>query len=167
MPAAVAAVLAGLALISAPLPRLPAPTYTVSGSLTAFGAAGDRVAVATGCTVRVANLTRGTAPLRVKPIGGDCKSDPFDTWVTDLQVGRTSLAATTDIAPSPHGEGFTLWAGPLLGPLHALGDGWAWTDSDVPSGSGCAWSVASGGGAVAMTKVPNRLGMENGNDTEP
>jgi len=163
---AVAAALASVGSAAAPLPTLPAPSFTVSGQATAFAAAGPRVAIASSCDVEVANLARGTRPVRVRPIGGDCKSDPEDTWVSDLRLGSTSIVATTDISPSPHGEGFTLWSGPLLGPLRDLGE-WSWTDSDVPSGSGCDWSIAAGGGAVALTKVPNRLGMDNGPDTEP
>lgn len=160
------AALASTGSAATPLPRLPAPSFTVPGYITAFAASGARVAVATGCAVRVANLARGSAPAHVKPIGGDCRSDPGDSWVDDLRLGRASLVATSIISPSPHGDGFSLWSGPLLGPLHDLGE-WGWTDSDVPSGSGCDWSIAAGGGAVALTRVPNRLGIDNGSDTEP
>lgn len=165
--AVAAAALATAAPAATPLPRLPAPSFSVPGQLTAFAASGPRVAVATGCAVRVADLVRGTAPVRIRPIRGDCASDPGDSWVTDLRLGAATMAATTILAPSPHGEAYSVFTGPLHGPLHALADGWGWRDDDVPHGSGCAWSVAAGAGAVALTKVPNTLAVDQGLESEP
>src|SRR4051812_43671024 len=140
-----AAALATPAAAATPLPRLPAPSFTSSaGGPTALSAAGPRVALAVGCTVRLMNLSRGASPVRVRLPGGDCASDPGDSWVFDLRLGRTALAATTIISPSPHGDGFSQWTGPATGPLHEVGGGWGWRDDDVPHGSGCAWSVAAG-----------------------
>src|SRR3954447_744423 len=143
---AAAAALASVAAAAAPVPRLPAPSFTEPGQPTAFAVSGPRVAVASGCTVLVANLARGTKPVRVRSIGGDCGSDPGDSWVLDLHLGRATVMGTTISSPSPHGDAFTLVTGPLLGPLHEVG-GWDWRDDDVPHAGGGGWAVAAGGGA--------------------
>ena len=153
----------------APATKLPPPSFsfTASGSLSGLAAAGARVALAMGCDVRVIDLVRGSKPVRVRPVG-DCRSDPFDSGVIDLHLGRATLVATMILAPSPHGESYTLWGGPLPGgPLRALGDAWGWTDSDVPAGWGCAWTIAAGGGVVALAQIPNRLAVDQGLADEP
>jgi hypothetical protein len=139
---------------------LPA-AFTMPGPLTAFAASGARVAVASYCDLRTADLVRSTRPVRVKT-PGMCPSDSID-GVDDLWLGGSTIAAQLLDAPSPHGEDYTLWSGPTpAGPLRQQGGDWGWTDSDVPAGWGCAWTVAAGGGAVASTQTPNRLAIDRG-----
>jgi hypothetical protein len=71
-------------------------------------------------------------------------------------------------SPSPHGDTYTYWNGPRpAGPLRQVGGEWGWTDSDVPMGYGCAWSVVAGGGVVAAAQVPNPLAVEQGLESKP
>ena len=145
---------------------LPAPSFRVDGYPLALAAAGPRVAVATSsCAVRVANFVKGTKPVAVRQPQA-CRSG--DAAVDDLWLGRAALAAQTIDAPSPHGEQYALWSGPLpRGPLAQRGSEWGWTDSDVPAGYGCDWSVASGGGIIALTQVPNRLAVDRDIESKP
>ena len=145
---------------------LPPPSFRVGGYPLALAAAGPRVAVATSsCAVRVANLVSGARPVAVRQPQA-CRSG--DAAVDDLWLGRSALAAQTIDAPSPHGEQYALWSGPLpRGRLGQRGSEWGWTDSDVPGGYGCAWSVVAGGGAIALMQVPNRLAVDGGIDETP
>jgi hypothetical protein len=153
---------------AAPLPvTLPSPSLRAPGGLIAFAGAGARVALATWCDVRVANLVRGAAPVRLKRVG-DCREDPLESAVGDVHLGATTIAALVILAPSPHAAQYSLWMGPLpVGPLRKQGEEWGWFDSDVPSGYGCAWTVVSGGGSVVRVQGPNRLAVDNGIDAEP
>src|SRR5438105_3399550 len=156
----VAALVPSVGLTGAPPGSLPRPSFTVPDAALDLAAAGSRVAIASGCDVHVLTLGGSARPVRLKPFG-DCRDDPFDSAVDALYLGRATLVAQVILAPSPHGEEYSLWRGPLpSGPLSALGDSWGWTDSDVPSGYGCAWSVASGGGVVAAVQGPNVLGTD-------
>ena len=146
---------------------LPPPSFTAPGQLLALAAAGSRVAVANDCDIRLADLARGTKPIRIKRVG-DCRSDPSESAVDDLYLGRTTLVAQVILAPSPHGESYSLWSGALpAGPLHPLGAAWGWTDSGVQMGYGCDWTVAAGGGSVALAKVPNRHAVDVGLTEKP
>jgi hypothetical protein len=159
---------AAVALVGSVQPSaLPAPSFRVDGYPLALAAAGPRVAVATSsCAVRVANFVKGTKPV-VVPQPQACRSgDPVA--VDDLWLGRSALVAQTIDAPSPHGEQYALWTGPLpRGPLRRRGSEWGWTDSDVPAGYGCDWSVAAGGGIIALTQVPNRLAVDRDIEATP
>lgn len=126
----------------------------------ALAASGAYVAVATGCDVRVANLLRGSRPVRV-PQFGPCAQGGFAA-VDALYLGRSTLVAEEDDAESPHGEDFTLWSGPLpRGPLRALGDEeWGWRDDSTPSAYGCQAGVVAGGGVLAVVDGPNSLGID-------
>ena len=117
--------------------------------------------------IRVAALASGRAPTAVAP-PRSCRDEGATIWVDDLWLGRSALAAETIDSPSPHGELLELWTRAVpRGPLRARG-AWGWTDSnpDEPA-YGCAWSVAAGGGVIAMVQVPNRLAVENGVADEP
>ena len=162
--AAVALALIGSARASS---ALPAPSFRVDGYPLALVAAGPRVAVATSsCAVRVANLVKGAKPVAVRQPQA-CRSDD-PVAVDDLWLGRSALVAQTIDAPSPHGEQYALWSGPLpKGPLGQRGSEWGWTDSDVPAGYGCDWSVAAGAGIIALTQVPNRLAVDRDIEAKP
>ena len=85
--------------------------------------------------VRVVDLARGTKPVVVRQPEA-CRTGDI-VAVDGIWLGRAALAAQTIDAPSPHGEQYALWAGPLpRGPLGKRGE-WGWTDSDVPAGYGC------------------------------
>ncbi|MDQ3822592.1 MAG: hypothetical protein M3321_05065 [Actinomycetota bacterium] len=149
----------------------PAPGYRLPGQLRALAAAGPRVAIATSggpasCLIRVVALTSRRATAVAPP--RSCRDEEADVWVSELWLGRSALAAETIGSSSPHGELFELWTGPLpRGPLRERG-AWGWTDSDPDEPAyGCAWSVAAGGGVIAMVRVPNRLGAANGVADEP
>lgn len=171
MKLAAAAIAAGIVTGAQPS-ALPAPSFRVPGQVTALAAAGPRVAVATtggrsSCLIRVAALASGRAPTAVAP-PRSCRDEEATIWVDDLWLGRSALVAQTIDSPSPHGELYELWTGTLpRGPLRERG-AWGWTDSnpDEPA-AGCAWSVAAGGGVIAMVQVPNRLGIVNGVADEP
>jgi hypothetical protein len=152
---------------------LPAASFTVPGYVAALAASGARVGVATlsdSCVIRVAELARATTPTTVKTSALPCSraQDGSDANVEDLWLGKTTAAATVVDSPSPHGESYTLWTGPLpQGPLRRVGSEWSWTDSDRPPSFGCARAVAAGGGVIAETTVPNRLGVEQGLESRP
>jgi hypothetical protein len=95
------------------------------------------------------------------PEFGACRSGDI-AEVDALWLGRSRLVAEQLDAPSPHGEDYTLWSGPLpRGPLAALGDEeWGWRDDDDPSGYGCAATVVAGGGLIARADGPNDLGVD-------
>ena len=166
MKLAAAAVVAAV-VASAHASALPPVSFRVDGYPLTLAAAGPRVAVATSsCAVRVADLASHTKPVAVRQPEA-CRSGEAAA-VDSLWLGRSALAAQTIDAPSPHGEQYALWSGPLpRGPLGKRGGEWGWTDSDVPGGYGCAWSVAAGGGVIALTQVPNRLGVDGGFDDTP
>ena len=166
MKLAAAAILAGL-LGSVHTSALPTPSFRADGYPLALAAAGPRVAVATSsCLVRVANLVTGAKAVAVRQPQACASDDPVA--VDDVWLGRSALVAQTIDAPSPHGEQYALWSGPLpRGPLGQRGSEWGWTDSDVPAGYGCDWSVAAGGGVIALTQVPNRLAVDRDLDGDP
>jgi hypothetical protein len=160
-PLVVSVLAAAAATAPASRAALPPPSLTVHGPLTALAASGPRVVVASYCDVFVADLVRGTKPVRVKA-PGMCPADSI-AGVDGLWLGGSTIAAQLLDAPSPHGEDYTLWTGPPpAGPLRQLGDDWGWTDSAEPAGWGCAWSIAAGGGAVATAQIPNRLAVDEG-----
>jgi hypothetical protein len=161
-----AAIVAAAAVAAAPS-EIPAPSFVAPGSALALAAAGSRIALATGCDVYVADPRRRSKPVRI-PRFGDCRSDESESAVYDVYLGRGTLVAQVILAPSPHGEEYSLWRGPLpRGPLRALGEPWGWTDSSEQAAWGCAWSVAAGGGVVALAEVPNRLAVSAGLAEEP
>ena len=145
-----------------PAPRaLPEPSLTVPGALEGLAAAGSRVAALGYCDVRVAKLVKATKqkarPVRVR--GLRCG----EGFLSDIWLGRRSLVVELLEAESPHGEAYSLWKGPLpSGPVRQLHDYWAWTDSDPDEPAyGCEGVVVAGGGVIASTQVPNRLGVEH------
>ena len=166
MKLAASAVLVAL-LGSAHGSALPSPSFRVGGYPLTLAAAGPRVVVGTSsCAVRVADLARGTRPVAVRQPEA-CRSGDAAA-VDGIWLGRSALAAQTIDAPSPHGEQYALWTGPLpRGPLRQRGSEWGWTDSDVPAGYGCDWSVAAGGGIIALTQVPNRLAVDRDIEDKP
>ncbi len=156
-----AASVAALAASAAPAAAVPLPpaTLTLSGSPYALAASGPRAVLSAGCAVRVVRLLPPAAPVTV-PRFGDC-TPLGDSTVSDLHLGRTALVAEQYTSPSPHGESFSLWSGPLpRGPLRQTGDEWGWTDSDVPSAFGCTLGVTAGAGVLAVTPGPNDLGVD-------
>ena len=156
-----AASLAALAAGAAPAAAVPLPpaTLTLSGSPYALAASGSRAVLSAGCGVRVVRLLPPAAPVTVPRSGGCTRLG--DSTVSDLHLGRTALVAEQYTSPSPHGESYSLWSGPLpRGPLRQTGDDWGWTDSDVPSAFGCTLGVAAGGGVLALTPGPNDLGVD-------
>ena len=152
--------LAGGGAGSTALVRLPPPALRVQGPLAALAAAGPRVALSTGCDVRVVNLVARSSPMRI-PQFGACRSGDV-AGVDALWLGRSQLVAEQLDAPSPHGEDYTLWAGPLpRGPLRSLaGEEWGWRDDEDPSGYGCVATVVVGGGLIARADGPNALGVD-------
>jgi hypothetical protein len=157
--------LAVLALAGA-VAALAPPSFYAPGYPLDLSGSGSRVAVVTSdCAVRVASFGHPAATVRAP---APCR-DPEASVATDgVWLGRNAIVVQTIDSPSPHGDTYGIWAGPLpRGPLQRVGGDWGWTDSDVPGGYGCAWSVASGGGVVAMAKTPNALAVLNGNDTKP
>ncbi|MFN2467282.1 MAG: hypothetical protein ABR521_04015 [Gaiellaceae bacterium] len=149
-------------------PLLPEPSFSVPGALEGLAVAGSRVAVSAWCEVRVATLRAArkpeAPPARVRGLPCD-DPDSGSFFVSDLWLGRRSLAAELIQAESPHGAEYSVWKGPLpSGPLRLLGEEWGWRDDnpDEPS-YGCAGVVVAGGGVIASTEVPNRLG----DSTEP
>src|SRR5205807_10497023 len=128
---------------------------------------GPRVAVVTSdCIIRVSALAAGRKAVAVEPPAACRNGDPVG--IDGVWLGRSAVAVQTIDAPSPHGESYALWTGPLpRGPLRQRGGDWGWTDSDVPGGYGCAWSVATGGGVIALVQVPNRLAVDAGIDDKP
>jgi hypothetical protein len=151
----VAAVVVGSAHASA----LPPPSFRLAWFPSAIAAAGPRVAIASAdCTMVVATLAANSKRVAVRA-PGQCRDNESDVALWDLWLGRAALAITTIDAPSPHGESYALWTGPLpRGPLRQQGDDWGWTDSDEPHTFGCARSIAAGGGVIASVQVPNILG---------
>jgi hypothetical protein len=147
---------------------LPPPRFGDRGHLEGLAASGSRVAFVvadggSGCRIRVADLAGATKPATVVA-ALPCRQDRDgpDASVSDLRLGRTSLAATVRYSPSPHGDTYSLWTGQQTGPLRPLGSEWGWTDSSAPPGFGCARVVAAGGGVIASAQVPNRLAVEQG-----
>ena len=163
--AAIAVIVASLG--SAHTSALPPASFRVDGYPLTLAAAGARVVVGTSsCAVRVANLASGKKPVSVRQPEA-CRSGDI-VAVDALWLGRAALIAQTIDAPSPHGEQYALWTGPLpRGPLRQRGGEWGWTDSDVPAGYGCDWSVAAGGGIIALTQVPNRLAVDRDIEDKP
>jgi hypothetical protein len=142
------------------------PSFQAPGYPLDLSGSGSRVAVVTSeCAVRVGSFGRPAATVRPP---APCR-DPEASVATDgVWLGRNAIVVQTIDSPSPHGDTYGIWTGPLpRGPLHRVGSEWGWTDSDVPGGYGCAWSVASGGGVIAMAKTPNALAVVHGNDTKP
>jgi len=128
-----------------------------AGQATALAASGGRIAVASTCDVRV--VDRGRKPRLLKPVGFCRGESRSDSAVLGLWLGRKTIVEQTIIAPSPHGETYQLWTGPVRESLDQLGE-WGTHDTDEPPSYGCDWSTAAGGGLVAMTRVPNMLGDE-------
>jgi hypothetical protein len=152
-----------------PPARLPAPVFTVSDYSLVLTAAGARVALASGCAVRVADLARGSAPVGLRPVG-DCASDPSESAVNGLWLGRSRVVSEVILAPSPHGSSSRIWAGPLpAGPLRPLSGEWGWAEEPGTGADvwGCDQAVASGGGLVALAPVPNWLGVDAGYADKP
>jgi hypothetical protein len=89
---------------------------------------------------------------------GYCREDPLESATIGLWLGKNTIAEENVLSPSPHGDSYELWAGPPGGTLHPVGGEWGWTDSGEPPTYGCDRMVAAGGGAVAITPVPNNLG---------
>ena len=152
--------------VAAAVVALPPPSFRASGYPLDLSGSGSRVAVVTSsCAVRVASFSRPPTAVRAP---APCRDPEASVGTDGVWLGRSAIVVQTIDAPSPHGETFAIWAGSLpRGPLHPVGAEWGWTDSDVPGGYGCAWSVASGGGAIAMAKTPNALAVVHGNDTKP
>jgi hypothetical protein len=146
-------------LASAHASALPPPSFRVAWAAAGLAAAGPRVAVAAhDCRIRVAALVTRAKPVAVRG-PQECRDDETDVALSELWLGRSTLAVTTINAPSPHGESYALWTGPLpRGPLRQQGAEWGWTDSSEPHTFGCAWSIAAGGGVIAFAQIPNRLG---------
>lgn len=150
---------------------LPAPSFTLAGALEGLAAAGSRVAVSAYCDVRVATLGSGTKPkappVRVRRV--PCADPDAEGSVYDLWLGRRSVALELIEAPSPHGESYSLWKGPVpSGPVRQLGGSWGWRDDNPDEAAhGCEGVVVSGGGVIASTRVPNRFGVANGLTKKP
>ena len=161
------AVKVAVAALAAAVVALPPPTFRVQGDPLSLNGSGPRLAVVTSyCVVRVANFASGGAPVAVRA-PAPCRDPEADVATDDVWLARNSIVVQTVDAPSPHGEDFGLWAGPLpRGPLGGVAE-WSWTDSDVPGGYGCAWTVASGGGVIAMAPGPNTLAVDHGMDAKP
>ena len=158
---------------------LPAPSLTLKGTLESVTASGPTVVVATGnpnagatgvsCTIRLFAMAtaKQTGTVR-RPLPCQDSTISEDALVWDLFLARSQIGALLLDSPSPHGDAWAFWRGPRpTGPLDGVGGTWGWTDSDVPSGFGCAWAVAAGGGVIAAATMPNRLGMDNGDDKTP
>lgn len=156
-----AALALSISLAQAAPSKAPRPLYTAPGYATALTASGWRIAFASGCEVRVADLSRAAKPRLLKRVG-TCRRDRYDSDARPLLLGRKSLTEQIVQSPSPHGDTYQLWNGPTAGPLHQVGHDWRWTDSDVPAGYGCAWSAAAGGGVVAIERIPNTLALDAG-----
>jgi hypothetical protein len=156
--ASVVALASGAGRAGPATPALPPPLFSAGDTMLALAAAGPNVAVASGCEIRVANLTRTTRPVRIRRFGPCAAGDV--AAVNDLHLGRSTLVAEQIDSPSPHGDDYTLWTGSPRGPLRALPDEWGWRDDDVPSGYGCAATVVAGGGAAAIADGPNALGID-------
>ena len=150
---------AAVVVASAHASTLPPPSFRLAWFPSAIAAAGPRVAIASAdCTILVATLAGNSKRVAVRA-PRQCRDNESDVALWDLWLGRAALAITTIDAPSPHGESYALWTGPLpRGPLRQQGDDWGWTDSDEPHTFGCAWSIAAGGGVIASAQVPNTLG---------
>jgi len=159
--------LAAIAVAGAVL-ALPPPSFRAPGYPLDLSGAGSKLAVVTAyCAVRVANFATQRSPTALKA-PGPCQDPEASAGTNGVWLGRNAIVVQTIDAPSPHGERDAIWAGPLpRGPLRQLGDDWGWTDSDVPGGFGCAWSVASGGGVIAAAAVPNTLAVSAGIDDKP
>jgi hypothetical protein len=157
--AATLAAVAAAVVTSAYASVLPPSSFRLPWYPRALAAAGPRVAVAaTDCTILVSAIAANSKRVAVRA-PKQCRDEESDVALWDLWLGRAALAVTTIDAPSPHGESYALWIGPLpRGPLRRQGDDWGWTDSSVPHTFGCAWSIVSGGGVIAFAQVPNRLG---------
>jgi hypothetical protein len=154
--------------LAAAVVALPPPSFRVGGAPLSLSGAGPRVAVVTAeCAVRVADLTSRLRPAAVRA-PAPCRDPEASVATDDVWLGRNAIVVQTIDSPSPHGDQYALWAGPLpRGPLPRVGDDWGWTDSDVPGGYGCAWTVASGGGVIAMAEGPNTLAVDHGVDENP
>ena len=107
------------------------------------------------CDVRVVD---GGARPKLLQRFGFCREDRFDSAVLGLWLGRKTIVEEIIISPSPHGEAYQLWSGPVGGTLHQIGGEWGWTDSDEPPTFGCDRMVAAGAGALAITPVVNNAG---------
>jgi hypothetical protein len=137
---------------------LPRPLLRAEGQATALAASGGRIAVASTCDVRLVDQRK--EPRLFKPVGF-CRGEARpDSAVIGLWLGRKTIVEEVLIAPSPHGETHQLWVVPVRrGPLRELGE-WGYHDTSEPPGYGCDWSIAAGGGVVAMARAPNTLGDE-------
>jgi hypothetical protein len=134
---------------------LPPPLFRIPDQATALASAGVRIAAATACDVRVVD---GRARPKLLQRFGFCREDRFDSAVLGLWLGRKTIVEEIIISPSPHGEAYQLWSGPIGGTLHQIGGEWGWTDSDEPPTFGCDRMVAAGAGALAITPVVNNAG---------
>ena len=132
---------------------LPPPIMRGDGQ--ALAASGSHIAAAATCDVRVADI--GSKPKLLERYGY-CREDRFDSAVIGLWLGKKTIVEDVLISPSPHGDTYQLWSGPLRGSLHQIGGDWGRTDSDEPPTYGCDRMVASGGGVVASAPVANDLG---------
>jgi hypothetical protein len=148
-------VVAAVVVASASAGTLPAPLFRTGDQATALASAGARIAAATTCDVRVVD---GRAHPQLLRRFGFCREDRFDSAVLGLWLGRKTIVEEIIISPSPHGEGYQLWSGPVAGTLHEMGGEWGWTDSDVPPTYGCDRMIAAGAGALAITPVVNNAG---------
>jgi hypothetical protein len=169
VPAVLAATVAARGAVNGLPAKLPPPAFTVPGYGLVLTAAGARVGLASGCEVRVADLVRGSAPVRLRPVG-DCATDPSESAVNDLWLGRARIVSEVTLAPSPHGSSSRIWAGPLpAGPLRPLSGEWGWAEEPGTAADvwGCDQAVVSGGGLVALAPVPNWLGVDAGYADKP
>jgi hypothetical protein len=153
-----AIVVAAPAARTAP-PALPKPSFEYDGALRGFAAAGFRVAVADWCDVMTARLAAGakTTLQHVKSRGLSCEDPDLDgEWYIDgLWLGRRSFAAEIICcASSIHTNGYELWKGPLpSGRAHELA---SWSEDTIEeTAEGCVGVVATGGGVIAWTEIPN------------
>ena len=156
---------------------LPPLSLTLKGNLESLAASGPTIAVATGranpglgdtdpsCAIQLFTFATAAPTAVRQPLPCENATVSQDAEVNDLALARNQIGATMYDSPSPHGEAWSYWRGPRpSGPLRQAGGDWGYTDSDVPNGWGCAWAVASGGGVIAAAKMPNRLGVDNGED---
>jgi hypothetical protein len=142
--------------------KLPTASFTVPGHLAALAASGARVAVAADCAIFVSDFAGGTKPSAIKASPRHptpCGEEHDAAWVDGLWLGKRTVAATFGFVDG-HSQGYSLWTGPVpTGQLSQLGDDWGSTDLSTV-GYGCVRAVAAGGGVIATTQVPNRLGDE-------
>jgi hypothetical protein len=158
------ALLAVASAAPAASPALPAPAFVTTGYVPTIAASGSTTVLATassnGCAIRLFRLARSAKPTTVED---PCEPDT-EAFIDRVWLGRGAIAVETVDSPSPHGEFYDYYLGTRGGSLREQGDGWGWNDSDEPSGSGCRWSVAAGGGVIAAAQGPHRLGYDHGLD---